>query len=323
MRYRNLLLLAFILIGAAQAGAQVQKCHHPITIVVIGSSTSAGAGPSSPDSTYVNRYRKFLKDSVNANSDVINIAIGGATTYKMQPGWYTPPANRSTFTVDPNRNIDKALSYNPDGILINYPSNDAANSFTMQEQKDNFIRVMAKADSAKVPVWVTTSQPRNFTTTAKQQLLTDLRDWILATYPTMSINFYDGFEDANGDIKTQYDSGDGVHMNDAAHRELFNRVVAAKLHEKLCDTPLAVKNVSVYTVEKLHVYPNPATESIRLDLGQKSIIQCRISSIDGSIEKLIRVGNNKEVNISNLPHGIYLIQATDGERKYFTRFMKH
>ena len=93
---------------------------------------------------------------------VENIAIGGATTYKMQPDWYTPPANRSGFPVDKTRNIDKAISLNPDGIIINYPSNDAANNFTLQEQKDNFLRVKAKADSAGIPIWVTTTQPRNF-----------------------------------------------------------------------------------------------------------------------------------------------------------------
>src|SRR5690606_27291379 len=145
----------------------------------------------------------------------------------------------------------------PDGIIINYPSNDAANNFTLQEQKDNFLRVKAKADSAGIPVWITTTQPRNFGTTQKQ-LQTDMRDWINTTFGQYALDFWTTIAQANGDIDPLYNSGDNVHLNDAGHAILFQRVKDAGIHIQLCDTPLAVQEQEL-DKGTISVYPNPAT----------------------------------------------------------------
>ena len=53
-----------------------------------------------------------------------------------------------------------------------------------------------------------------------------LSDEIMRRYGNYAIDFYTGIatDDGYGFIKPEYDSGDGVHLNDKAHAELFERV---------------------------------------------------------------------------------------------------
>ncbi|MBL7704451.1 MAG: hypothetical protein JNM21_02780 [Taibaiella sp.] len=221
-----LLLIVSIAGTIIESSAQSQACSHPFSLVILGSSTSAGAGASPSDSAYVKRFSKYLQDSVNSGCIVTNLAVGGYNTRKIQPAWFGG-------SVDTAKNIDKALSLNPDALLINMPSNDAASGFTLSEQKANFLRVMAKADSFNVPVWITTTQPRNLSAAGRDSL-THMKNWIMATFPDSYIDFWTGIAAADGSILAAYNSGDGVHLNNAGHRILFNRVISSNLIDSLC-----------------------------------------------------------------------------------------
>ena len=308
------IIVSLIIIGVT---AVAQPCPHPFKIVVIGSSTSAGSGASVPDSAYVNRYRKFLMDSVNAGCTVINLAIGGATSYKMQPTGYTPPANRSGFPTDTARNITKAISLAPDGIIINYPSNDAASGFTLQEQKDNFLRAIAKADSAGIPVWVTTTQPRNFTDTAQLNKQIAMRDWINTTYgPLHNIDFWTSIATTTGTIVPAYNSGDGVHLNNAGHRVLNDRVKVRGIHVALCAIPTHIGNTN--NGPSLTIYPNPVINELTIALNTtNSDIVCNVYDIYGKRVPLavsMQEASHKILisGFSDLAAGTYFIEVING-----------
>ena len=91
----------------------------------------AGAGASQSDSAWVNRYRKAIQQ-INPNNQVINLGVGGFTSYRIMPDNHQPNPGRPL----PNtaENITKALTYNPDAIIINLPSNDIASGFPITEQ---------------------------------------------------------------------------------------------------------------------------------------------------------------------------------------------
>lgn len=193
----------------------------PIHVVVIGSSTAAGSGPSSSDSTWVNRYRKYLQN-INPANQVTNLALGGTTTYHIMPSWFLTPTGKPAVT--PAKNVTMALSLNPDAIIVNMPSNDGANGFDVNEQMSNFITLYNEADTAGVQMWVCTTQPKN-TNTAKKIIQTEVRDSILIA-TTSAIDFWTTIVGTNNDIDTLYDSGDRTHLNNAGHRILYNRVVS-------------------------------------------------------------------------------------------------
>jgi len=224
--------------------AQSQACSHPFTLVVLGSSTSAGAGATPSDSAYVKRFNKYLQDSVNAGCIVINLAVGGYNTRKIQPTWFGG-------SVDTAKNIDKALSLHPDALLINMPSNDAASGFTLSEQKANFMRVRAKADSFNVPVWITTTQPRNLSAAGRDSLI-HMKDWIMTTFPDSYIDFWTGIAAADGSILAAYNSGDGVHLNNAGHSILLDRVIGSNLIDSLCtDIPVDTTPTTVRPIKQI------------------------------------------------------------------------
>jgi lysophospholipase L1-like esterase len=222
-------ILGSAMVGTVRTMLGSSLAPPPTTVVVLGSSTSAGAGPTNPANAYVNRYRAYAQ-GINPNNRVINLAVGGYTTYQIMPTNYIPPLGRPVPNVD--HNITKALSYHPDGIIINMPSNDVTSGYAITEQLANYDAVMAQASLFHVPVWITTSQPRNISAD-KRQALMDLRDLTYSRYGPRAIDFWTDVANADGTIKVLYNSGDGTHLNDAGHEILFNRVVAKRILEQL------------------------------------------------------------------------------------------
>lgn len=236
-----IVLLAFSL-SLSHAKAQ-SPClaNDTLNIVVIGSSTAAGAG-ASPDSSWVNRYRHFMQ-GINPANQVINLARGGYNTWRLMPDYYTPPSNRPN--PDSLRNISHALRQNPDAIIINLPSNDAAIGTGINEQMSNFIHMDSLAQSQGVPFWVCTTQPRNLNASQIAVQL-GVRDSIHRYFGTKAIDFWNGLANANNTIDSIYDSGDGVHVNNAGHRLLFKRVVQKQIPDTLVS---GLPGIDIWTKE--------------------------------------------------------------------------
>ncbi len=206
---------------------------NPVHVVVLGSSTAAGAGPSSPDSTWVNKYRKYLQN-INPGSQVTNLAIGGTTTYHIMPDWFIPPPGRPNS--NPNNNVTQAITLGADAIIVNMPSNDTGNGFGTNEQMNNFITISQTADSAGIPAWICTTQPRNYGQQWQLDTQTEVRDSVLSYFGSYSIDFWTGIGDSTDHIMPQFDSGDGVHLNDAGHAILVSRVKGKEIPNVLADT---------------------------------------------------------------------------------------
>jgi hypothetical protein len=54
-----------------------------------------------------------------------------------------------------------------------------------------------------------------------------MRDSTLARFGARAIDFWTGLAQQDGSIDPAFDSGDGVHLNDAGHEILFRRAVDA------------------------------------------------------------------------------------------------
>ena len=206
-------LLAFIVVSINFI--QAQNCH----IVVLGSSTAAGGGASSIENSWVKLYESDLAQQ-NSNYTITNLGQGGMTTYNILPdGSYTPPG----FYVDQNRNLTKALSLGADIIIVNMPSNDTSNGFTVEEQMNNFDLLYDESNCAGVEMWICTTQPKSSFPPNKVQIQEDVRDAIFDSYGIHAIDFWNGIADGNGHLLAAYDSGDGTHLNDAGHQFIKDR----------------------------------------------------------------------------------------------------
>ena len=213
--------------------SDVVNCNKAWKIVVIGSSTAFGIGASEPDSSWAGKFISYIKRRNQAN-EIINLAIPGYTTYQnLRPTGYIPPSGRPS--PDPLFNITAALAENPDAIIINMPSNDAANNYTLTEQQDNFEAALALADANNIPVWVTTSQPRNNMTTLQIQNLEQLRDWVFLRFGDKAVDFWTVIANSDGSIADLYDFDNNVHVNNAGHQLFFTRMAAETILDSLCN----------------------------------------------------------------------------------------
>ncbi len=199
-----------------------------INIVVLGSSTAFGVGATPNDSSWVNRYKSYVQ-SINPKINIINLAVGGYTTYNILPDNSKPIKNRPMPSI--GHNITKALELLPTVIIINLPSNDASRGYSISEQISNYKIINRIADSAYIPLWVATTQPCNRDSLTIISLK-EMRDSTYSIWGDNTLDFWTGIADNDGNVISKFDSGDGVHLNNAGHKVLFNRVVNKILFEK-------------------------------------------------------------------------------------------
>ena len=207
-------------------------------VVAIGSSTTAGTGATSKDSSWVSLLNNYYKCQLGIVDSIYNLGIPGADNYRGMPTGYIPPATRPF--PDTEHNISKALfllkdlPVASDGVVIvNYPTNNYIN-YTIEEIMSSLQLIHDSAISGGNRCFITTTQPRTdggYNSGAVKRKLADIKDSIINRFGAANtINFWEGMYDpADTSILDKYSSGDSIHFNNAGHRELFNRVVAKNI----------------------------------------------------------------------------------------------
>jgi hypothetical protein len=192
------------------------------SIFIVGSSTAAGTGATAGNS-WASRFISYYSNVGN----VFNLALGGQVISNSAPTGYTIPTG---WTANPNpaRNVTYAEENGGDIVLINYPSNfvNQTNGTTA-----NYMAVLAAmvayCNSNGMDYRVFTTQPRNDFDLTKRTILKDTADAIIATYGTKVVNTYAELADSSTlNLKATYNSGDGIHPNDAGHLYLYNQLIA-------------------------------------------------------------------------------------------------
>lgn len=298
-------------------------------IVVLGSSTAEGTGPDNPDDGWVNLYREYLTQK-DSRFEVINFGKGGYSTYDILPTG-TPIKAGVTRTIDPERNVTKALSLNPGGIIINMPSNDAAYEYPVEDQLANYDLISSKIKEQNIPLWVSSVQPKDFgsNTTSKNiqlEMLTAAED----KFGDMTIDFWTGLGKSNNNgILPQYNSGDGTHLNEAGHKVLFDRVVAAEVGEQVKnDVDVLSVDDNLIIDSSFKVYPNPVVDKCTIQLPESVNTEVTVIVYD-LLGKIVYTAKNK-INGSkttffkgNIRAGLYILQVTYNEKTNAERLLIH
>lgn len=199
--------------------------RRPLRLVIIGSSTAAGQGADPPEQAWAHRYRAHLK-ALHPASEMINLAQGGLQTFHLMPTGHRPPPARPL--PDAERNLTKALSFGPDAVIVQAPSNDAAAYYGAQEQLANFDRMLTHALQQGVPVWLCAPQPRNFSP-EQRRIQRELRQAMQARYGPLLIDAWEQLADADDGLLPECDSGDGAHLNNEGHARILQAVLRADL----------------------------------------------------------------------------------------------
>lgn len=297
------------------AGADPPTAVH---VVVLGSSTAAGVGPSHPDSAWVNRFRAALQ-AIDPQHQVTNLAVGGYTTWHIREDGTWPPPGRPD--PDTDHNVSEALELDPDAIIVNLPSNDVTLGYWLTEQVLNYEAVRTLAAAEGVPVWFTTSQPRNLNEAGRDSLA-GMFVTTMALYGYFAIDFWTGIAEPNGEIRDEFDEGDGIHLNDAAHRILFERVMEERIHELYVLGAAPPRATTALTL--LPVRPQPASGLVTIEFSLERAMDVTLTLHDvrgRRIDELVRgarpAGRHRSrFDTAGLPAGVYfaLLRGQDGSR---------
>ncbi len=199
-----------------------------LTFVVIGSSSAAGYKVEPLDSAWAFRFETYLK-AINPNNQVFNYGKNGYSSYNLMPTSYTSPTDRDN--PDPTRNITKALSHNPDGIIVNCPSNDVKKGYMVEELVENFKAIYNIAVANNIPIWITTTQPRSFAgeSNADEQIKVNRqiegKNAILDVFGAYALDFWSVIDNGQGRILPQYANIDSLHVNKDGHALFFQQVI--------------------------------------------------------------------------------------------------
>jgi lysophospholipase L1-like esterase len=237
---RSRFVTLFCLLLACPAIHPLYAQSRKYIIAVIGSSTAQGVGATPIDSSWVNLVKHYFQ-GLGLIDTVYNIALGGETTYAGMPSNFIQPAGRPA--PDTSTNVTKALSFNPDVVLVNFPTNDAAADYTLTETMSNLRTIYETVKAAGKIVFITTSQPRDSPLVfVQQELLKTTRDSVLTEFSGFNLNFYDPIAAADSlNINTIYNF-DGTHVNNGGHQQLFQVVKAAGI---LSGIPLPLTALSL------------------------------------------------------------------------------
>lgn len=260
-------------------------------IVVLGSSTSEGTGASTLANSWVGLFEKEIFQK-NTQLNVINLGKGGYTTYHILPTGSTIPSGVSV-TIDEARNITQALSHNPIAIIVNMPSNDTANGYPLNDQMNNYAILNTEATNASVPIWMATTQPRNFANSTDIQTQIAVKDAIISTYGTYSIDFWSPIANENGYILSIVDYGDGVHLNDAGHQLLFEKVLDKNIHTLSCNASVLDVDTILLDENTIKIFPNPTSGHLTINFKATDSGELVIEFFDALGRKVL---NNKSVH---------------------------
>ena len=308
-----LFVATVVTVFASRSQAQVML-PDSLHVVWLGSSTAAGAGASPKDSAWVWRYSAYLK-SIDSTYTVTNLAVGGYTTYHIQPSEYAAPDGR--YAADTLRNITRAIDLHADAIIVNLPSNDAAKGYSIIEQTQNFERVAMKADSAGIPLWVCTTQPRHLTDTLRMNLIT-MKDWILDRFKDHALDFWSELAVEDGSMHSEYNSGDGVHLNNAGHAVLFSRVRDADIPFRLGGSTSVAPALA--STMRLSAFPQPARDLLTVTVHIPSAAPATLLLTDLLGRTIQRVQLRPDsgpittqLQLSHLPRGVYHLVLHGGQ----------
>ena len=216
-------LLGLVACGGGSDAAPTELPLSPLvapgTWAVIGSSSAAGAGAGSGQAWVVQ-----LQSAVQGRGvQISNLARGGTTTYQGLPASAAPVPGRPA--PDVAFNIDAALSGTSKLVLVSYPSNDTALDYAVDETLRNLLTIRAEALARGASVVLLSTQPRALTPAQLAQM-PEIDSGLRAAAGDCFVELREALAGSDGRLAPAYDSGDGVHPNDAGHALIFQRVRA-------------------------------------------------------------------------------------------------
>ncbi|HVS97747.1 MAG TPA: hypothetical protein VHE54_14735 [Puia sp.] len=190
---------------------------------VIGSSTAAGGGATTFDSSWVARTALYYKNKGQL-TQFYDIAWSGSTTWNGMPSSFVFPSGVTITPQDtPQRrdNETRLIQLGSDVVVVAYPNNDIVNGFSLTQFMANLHVIYDSVVKAGKTCYICSTQPRDDIPSGTRQILLQGKDSILTEFPGRSLDFWTPVTDPSTlGILSQYSAGDKIHLNNAGHAVL-------------------------------------------------------------------------------------------------------
>jgi lysophospholipase L1-like esterase len=119
---------------------------------------------------------------------------------------------------------DELIRLSPDKFLLSIGSNDirfGSSLAQLQANYDSLVRILQATGASVYHIVL----PEDYTKPLGVNLLA-FKNWVAATYPANYINVWDSLATSNL-LKGIYDTGDGVHLNQAANDKIYEAIIGS------------------------------------------------------------------------------------------------
>lgn len=216
MRRRLALAAAACLLVACGGGSTADA---PASAwAVLGSSTAAGVG-ATPGKGWV---ALLSASAASRGVQVRNFSRSGSVTYHALPAAAARPGARPA--TDPAQDIDEVMLGRPTLVILAFPSNDAVAGYAATETVANLLAIRRRALDGGAAALVQSSQPRDSATDAQRAAMRDADSALAQSLGECFVDVHPPLADSQDHIAAAYAAGDGVHLNDAGHELIFERV---------------------------------------------------------------------------------------------------
>jgi acyl-CoA thioesterase-1 len=216
---RRLRILVALIAAVLPACNVTSPSPAPQTWAFLGASTTAGQLASRRPLAWV----PLLQESVAADGIwIVNLAVVGATTFNWMPVAQAVPGRPAPFRFN---NIEAAMAYKPNVVLLNATNNDLVVGATVDQSIANLLALRAIATQGGAIVVMLSTQPRNLPNAQISQMA-QIDSRLRPLFGDCFVDIQSPLTASNGRILAQFDSGDGIHPNDAGHAVIFQRVNA-------------------------------------------------------------------------------------------------
>jgi acyl-CoA thioesterase I len=188
--------------------------------VVLGSSTAVGVG-ATQGQAWAARLDGMLR---SRGARVDNRARSGATTYSALPAASARPMGRPA--TDPVQDVAAVLDSRPSVLILAFPSNDAVSGYPAAETTANLLQMRALALASGVGVIVLSSQPRDDASVQARAAMLATDAALVAEVGACLVDVRAALSDTQDRIAAVYAAGDGIHLNNAGHGVVVERLWA-------------------------------------------------------------------------------------------------
>jgi acyl-CoA thioesterase-1 len=176
-------------------------------LVILGSSTAAGIGASSAETSWGGLFKKWAK--VNRDLDVINLASPGALTQEA--------ACTTRYSM-----TQKAFDLGAQYIIVSYPSNDTVAGVAPDQTIENIRSILQCASARGVKVILLSTLPRSGLTSQQRKSIVQIDDTLKAEVGGCFIDLKSQLSDPSGlNPRLNFSAGDGIHVNNNGHATIF------------------------------------------------------------------------------------------------------